>query len=131
MSEQYEKIKIIVCEPKKEPYIKEIDNTLEAKQKLVGGLIQSVPSFFDKNNTYDFIMNEEGIYLGLEPNRYIYDIQDIVLGNLLLIKADVSIGEFITLEDSEIEPLINKIKEQCPMVETQELSHEEMEEIEK
>ena len=40
------KIKVIVVEPEKEPYIKEIDNTLEAKQELVGGDIEIVSSLF-------------------------------------------------------------------------------------
>lgn len=125
------KIKVIVCEPKKEPYVKEIYETLNAEQELVGGLIQCVPSMFDDNDSYDFMVNEEGKIEGLPLNRYIYEKQDIVCGNLVLIKTDNSTGEFVTLDDSEIPSLIEKLKEQCPKYEEQSLSHDEMEEIEK
>ena len=65
------KIKVIVVEPEKEPYIKEIDDTLEAKQKLVGGDIEIVSSFFSDEVDYDFIINEEGKIRGLPLNRWI------------------------------------------------------------
>lgn len=125
-----DKIKVIVAEPNKEPCVKEIYNSLRAKQKLVGGLIQCVPSFFDSKDTYDFMVNEEGKKDDLPPNRYIFDKQDIVCGNLVLIKADNNSGEFISLEDHEIEPLIEKINNKCPMYEEPTLYHEEIEEME-
>ena len=127
-----EKIKVIVVEPQKEPYAKEIYNTLSAKQELVGGLIECVPSMFDEKDSYDFMVNEESKLIGLPFNRYIYDCQDIVCGTLVLIKSNIETGELVTLNDNEIEPLINKINRQCPKVEkNQSLYHEEMEEIEK
>lgn len=127
-----EKIKVIVVEPKKEAYVKEIYNTLKEEQKLVGGLIQCTPSFFDDKDTYDFMMNDEGKLNRLPLNRYIYNKQDIVAGNLVIIKADNEQGEFISIEDNEVEFLMNKIKEQCPQYEKEiYLNHDEMEEIEK
>lgn len=127
-----EKIKVIVVEPEKEPYVKEIYSTLKEEQKLVGGLIQCTPSFFDEKDTYDFMTNEEGKLLGLPLNRYVYDKQDIIDGNLVIVKVDNEQGEFISLEDNEIDSLIQKINEQCPKYEKDiSLNHDEMEEIEK
>lgn len=127
-----EKIKVIVAEPKKEPYVKEIYNTLSAKQELVGGYIQSVPSFFDDKDSYDFIVNEEGKLDGLPLNRYIYDKKDIVAGNLILAKVDNKKGDYITIPDYEIDFLLDKLDAECPMYrDVFELNKEEMEEIER
>lgn len=37
-----DKMKILVIEPLKEPHVKDIPNTLEAKQEIVGGLILAI-----------------------------------------------------------------------------------------
>lgn len=127
-----EKIKVIVAEPNKNPYVKEIYNTLKEEQKLVGGLIQCTPSFFDDKDTYDFMMNDEGKNIGLPLNRYIYDRQDIVAGNLVVVKVDNELGEFVSLDDNEIDFLIKQIAEKCPKYEKEmDLSCEELEEIDK
>lgn len=127
-----EKIKVIIAEPKKEPYVKEIYNTLAAKQELVGGYIQAVPSFFDDKDSYDFIVNEEGKLEGLPLNRYIYDKKDIVAGTLVLAKVDNEKGDYITIPDYEIDFLLDKLETECPMYRNIfELNKEEMEEIER
>ena len=38
-------MKILVCEPGKHPYVKEIEHTLENLQKEVGGYIQALYPF--------------------------------------------------------------------------------------
>ena len=130
--EKVDLFEIVSNEPKKEPYVKEIYNTLSAKQKLVGGYIQSVPSFFDDKDSYDFIVNEEGKLDGLPLNRYIYDKKDIVAGNLILAKVDIEKGDYITIPDYEIDFLLDKLDAECPMYrDVFELNKEEMEEIER
>ena len=42
-------MKILVCEPGKHPYVKEIEHTLENLQKEVGGYIQAL--YTDKKIT--------------------------------------------------------------------------------
>ena len=100
--ETMNKIKVIVVEPEKEPYIKEIDDTLEAKQKLVGGDIEIVSSFFSDKVDYDFIINEEGKIRGLPLNRWIWDKKDAVAGNLIIAKSDYYTGEFVDMDDNDI-----------------------------
>ena len=112
--EEVEKIKVIMVEVGKEPYVKEIYNTLKDKQELVGGIIECVPTFFSKENSYDFITNEEGKIEGLPYNRFVYDKQDVIAGDFLVIKTDESTGEFITIDEEEEQFLIDKIKENCP-----------------
>lgn len=109
-----EKIKVIIIEPEKNPYVKEIYNTLKAKQEIVEGLIQCLPTLFSDKESYDFICNDEGKMLGLPLNRFIFDKQDVIAGNIIIAKADENTGEFVTLNDSEIDFLMEQIEEKCP-----------------
>lgn len=90
-----EKIKILIVEPMRDPYIKEIANTLEEKQKIVGGLIQ----FVELEDSVDLIFNEEGKILNLEMNRIITN--DIVCGNFFI--AGQRNGESISLTEKQIQ----------------------------
>lgn len=122
-----EKIKVIIIEPEKNPYVKEIYNTLKAKQEIVGGRIQCLPTLFSDKESYDFICNEEGNLQGLTPNRFIFDKQDVIEGNIIIAKADETTGEFVTLNDSEIEFLMKQIEEKCPQynhIKVQNLEHD-------
>lgn len=109
-----DKIKVIVVEVGKEPYVKEIYNTLKDMQEMVGGLIDRVPTFFSEENSYDFVFNDEGKMMGLPLNRYIFEKKDAIAGNFMVVKGDDSIGEYINIEDEEIDFLLNQIKEKCP-----------------
>ena len=91
-----EKIKVIIIETQKEPYSKEIYNTLRNKQEIVGGLIQCVSSFLSDEINCDFILNDEGKIIDLPKNRVIWNGEEIVHGNMIVAKVDVV--------QSEIEP---------------------------
>lgn len=89
------KIRILYKEIGKEPQIMFIDNTLEAKQKLVGGLIEVVP--------YDdvlIICNEEGKILNMPPNL-VFEY-DYIAGNCFVIGDDYKNADFKSLTDEEI-----------------------------
>ena len=116
------KIKVIVVEPEKEPYIKEIDNTLEVKQELVGGDIEIVSSLFSEKVDYDFIVNEEGKINGLPLNRFIWNKKDAVAGNLVVAKSDYYTGEFIDMDDNDIHFVLDKIEKECPKFTYEEFS---------
>ena len=111
-----EKIKVIIIETQKEPYSKEIYNTLRNKQEIVGGLIQCVSSFLSDETNCDFILNDEGKIIDLPKNRVIWNGEEIVHGNMIVAKVDDSIGDFVTLSDDEITYLIDKITKECPMI---------------
>ena len=66
-----EKMRILVVEPVKRPYVKEIDHTLEEMQKVVGGSIQALYPFEDR---VGLICNDEAkIAGGFTPNRALRD----------------------------------------------------------
>lgn len=89
------KIRILYKEIGKEPQIMFIDNTLEVKQKLVGGLIEVVP--------YEdvlIICNEEGKLLNMPPNL-VFEY-DYIAGNCFVIGDDYKNADFKSLTDEEI-----------------------------
>ena len=86
-------------------YIGEIENTLEAKQKYVQGLIQVI----SLNSQIDIICNDEGKLMGLEPNRAFMDgedILDIFVGNILACRHDIE-GNFTSIREEDI-PVIEE-----------------------
>lgn len=72
-------MKAIYKEPGKEAEVRDIDNTLEALQGLVGGYIEHLTFI----NGVGMIMNEEGKLMNMKPNfRYGYDM---VVGNAIFV----------------------------------------------
>lgn len=87
-------------------YIGEIENTLEAKQKYVQGLIQVI----SLNSQIDIICNDEGKLMGLEPNRAFMDgedILDIFVGDILACRHDAE-GNFTSIKEEDI-PIIESM----------------------
>ncbi len=84
--EEAEKIKVLVVEPKKEPYVKEISPGLESLQREVGGYIEAVYPFEDP---VALICNEEGKLDGLPLNRALYNergnLRDVISGTMLVV----------------------------------------------
>lgn len=89
-------MRVLIIEPRKEPFEAEINNSLSDMQKVVGGLIQPVD--IDENAT--LICNEEGKLLGLEGNRRVG--RDIIAGTFLICGCDRYKGEFISLTDEQL-----------------------------
>lgn len=88
---------------------REIENTLEELQKIVGGYIE-IP-FLSKvfvDNIIDVIINEEGKYVdGLKPeiaivNSKTKQVLDVVYGNCIFASHDIE-GNTIALNDEQIE----------------------------
>ena len=67
--EPEEKISVVLVEPNKYPEVVEIEDTLEAMQKIVGGCIEQYMPFDDE---VAIICNDEGKLNGLPLNRAIY-----------------------------------------------------------
>ena len=79
-------ITVLVVEPGKEPYEKEIDSGLESLQHEVGGDIQAVYPFAEP---VAVICNDEGKVMGMPLNRALRDddgdIYDIVAGTFMVV----------------------------------------------
>lgn len=87
-----------MVEPYKLPVEIEIENTLEAKQHLVGGYIECVYPIND--DSVVFICNEEGKINGMPLNRDIG--HDIIAGPFLILGDDYENGDFKSLNDNQI-----------------------------
>ena len=81
-----EKLTVLVVEPMKEPYVKEIDPGLRSLQAEVGGDIAASYPFDDP---VGLVLNDEGKLIGLDLNRSLRDdrgeIYDIVAGTFLVV----------------------------------------------
>ena len=106
-----EKIKVIYVEPKKEPKVIEIEDTLVKMQELVGGYIEEYMPFKDD---IALICNEEGKNCGLTPNRYIYDdegnLLDIIAGSFFLAGAPAESENFESLSDDMVNKYMDIFK---------------------
>lgn len=83
-------------------YFAEIDNTLEAKQEIVGGLIQVVRLTPD----VDIIINDEGKLRGMPLNRIWLSEDgeplDFLVGNIIAVRHCGDVFTDILSEDCEI-----------------------------
>ena len=75
-------IKAVIQRPGQISQIITIPNTLEALQQLVGGYIETLTL----PDGFVIICNEEGRYLGLQPNVNTY--AGVIVGNIIITKAE-------------------------------------------
>lgn len=94
---------------------REIENTLEELQLIVGGNIEF--PFLGKvfaENEIDIIINEDGKYIdGLKPEIAVMtesgNIYDVIYGNCIFVSHD-NIGNTTALTDKQIEVVTEKLK---------------------
>ena len=100
---------VLVVEPGRTPYVKEIDSGLKSLQSEVGGWIEAVYPFEEE---VALICNEEGKLSDLPLNRALMDsdgeIYDIIAGTFLV----VGLGEedFCSLSDEYIKKFSDRFK---------------------
>ncbi|MGV3076346.1 DUF3846 domain-containing protein [Clostridium baratii] len=103
---------VLVKEPGKKVYRKEIDGSLASLQNIVEGCIELVPSSILSEKKIAIIGNEEARILGLDESLVVLDenykqLGD-VRGNLIFTGVDDTC-EFIGLVDEQIDFLDEKI----------------------
>ena len=100
---------VLVVEPGRAPYVKEIDSGLKSLQSEVGGWIEAIYPFEEE---VALICNEEGKLSDLPLNRALMDsdgeIYDIIAGTFLV----VGLGEedFCSLSDEYIKKFSDRFK---------------------
>lgn len=100
---------VLMVEPGKVPYAKEIEPGLRSLQEQVGGFIEAVYPYED---LVALICNEEGKLMGMELNRALRDenghIYDIMAGPFMV----VGLGEedFTSLPDDLLQKFEDKFK---------------------
>ena len=90
-------IRVLVVEPMEPPRVETIPNTLEAKQQIVGGLIQAI---YPYPENVSVVCNDEGKLIGLPLNRRIG--RDIIAGNFIVCGVDNRNASFSSLTDAQI-----------------------------
>ena len=100
-------MKVIVVRPFTQPQVEEIENTLEAKQAIVGGYIQAIYPWEDE---IALICNEEGKLLNLPLNRLLWDedgnLIDYIAGTFLICGAPLDSEDFESIPDKLIDKYI-------------------------
>ena len=96
-------MRVLVVEPEQRPEEREIDDSLTAMQKIVGGYIQ--PLHLD--DSVVLVCNEEGKLMDMPANRGLRDkdgqMYDIVFGTFFLCGAPADSDHFTSLTTAQIE----------------------------
>ena len=92
---------ILVVEPMKPPYTKQIPDTLQAMQAIVGGDIEAVYPYAE---AVALVLNCDGKYTDLQPNRLLRlengDPYDVVCGTFFL--AGLGGETFVSLTPEQL-----------------------------
>ena len=98
-------MRILIVEPVKAPYEKEIAGDLKSMQAVVGGYIQAIYPFEDEELA--LICNEEGKLTGLPLNRVLKDeegsVYDVVAGTFFLCRAPADSERFERLTSEQVQ----------------------------
>lgn len=93
---------ILVVEPGKPPYPRQIPDTLQAMQEIVGGDIDATYPYEDP---VALIFNSSGKFAGLQPNRLLRlengDPYDVVCGTFFL--AGLGGETFVSLTSEQLQ----------------------------
>lgn len=113
-AEHESSLRIVYVEPNKAPSVIEIPHTLEAEQKLVGGLIELV---YNDDNTA-IVCNDMGKLIGMEGNRRLGN-GTIIAGPFFVV--GLTEDDFRALTDEEVVKYMNRFSE------PEQISNEEVE----
>lgn len=102
-----EKLRVVLVEPGKYAREAEIDNTLKAEQKVVGGLIDAICPWPEDRAC--LILNDEGKIIPLEPNRALPEYEDVVFGTFFICGDG---GEnFCSLTDEQAQRYLERFRQ--------------------
>ena len=102
-------MKVVIVEPQKKPEVREIGDSLESMQQIVGGLIEAVYPF---DEPVALICNEEGKRLNLPLNRALRDgdgeVYDIISGTFFVCAAPPDSDHFAGLSDQQAKTYLER-----------------------
>ncbi len=100
-------MKVVVVEPMRRPYVKDIKEGLDSLQHEVDGYIEAIYPFDDE---VAIVCNEEGKLNGLMANRGMYDengkLYDILVGTFIVV--GLTEDDFGSLSDELAKKYLNK-----------------------
>lgn len=94
-------ITIVVKEPHKMAYSKDVEDDLKEYQKILGGYLEFIG--FDERQV--LLCNELGKLIGLEDNLLVPG--DTIVGNVIIVGTDGE--EFRSLTSEEVSKAINRL----------------------
>ena len=92
-------MKVLFVEAGKSPVEKEIPDSLESMQELVGGTIEAIYPFDDP---VALICNEEGKLLNLPMCRSLHEAEDIICGSFFICGAPTDSENFTSLTPEQL-----------------------------
>ena len=98
-------MKVLIVEPNKIPYEKNIENNLETLQEIVGGMIQIT---YPCEDLVGIVCNDEGKLMGLPLNRSLPESADIIAGTFII--CGLSETDLASLNKEQIEKFYNRFK---------------------
>ena len=111
------KIKILIKEPYKKPYIKEVENELKTYQEIVGGYIEYIGC--PTCEEIDLVCNEEGKLDKLEGNFFIPEYEDCLVGTVFAVGYNDE-GDFISITDEQVK-IVTEYMEKYSLLENENL----------
>ena len=100
-------MKVVICEPGQYARIAEIEPTLTAEQKVVGGLIDCVYPW--PNDRAALVCNDEGKLNGMPLNRALEDY-DVIAGTFFI--CGISGENFCSLTEEQTARYLQKFHDQ-------------------
>lgn len=104
-------IDVILVEPGKEARLFTMEDSLEAMQSAVGGLIEEYMPYEDD---IALVCNDEGKMMGMPANRAIKDengqLMDIIAGPFFICYAPIESEKFLSLPDDLRDKYLEKFK---------------------
>ena len=105
-------IDVIMVEPGKEARVMTMNDSLEAMQDAVGGLIEEYMPFEDE---VALICNDEGKLLGMPPSRAIRSddgqVVDVIAGPFFIAYAPVESEKFLSMPEELEEKYTEKFRQ--------------------
>lgn len=129
-TDHMEMLNVLIIETGKEPYEAEIRDELEAKQSVVGGLIE--PVYFDSTEKALIYCDEEFLLKDYEPNRKVGDL--IIHGTFMIVgNGENNEGEGIevSMTDQQIDKYSEMFRQPLIYMTNEELAEMSCDEPEK
>jgi hypothetical protein len=106
------RMRVILCRPGELARTIEMEDSLEAMQKMVGGRIEE---YMPWEEEVAIVCNEEGKMMGLPLNRGIEDdegwLQDIIAGDFFICYAPIESEKFLSIPPELEEKYLKKFEE--------------------
>lgn len=75
-------MKVLLVEPMKHPRVVEIRHTLEEMYRLLE--CETITAAYPWDDCVALVTDDEGLYSGKQPNRYIKELEQPIMGNFFL-----------------------------------------------